>query len=66
MYVPETTVNEPVPVYGAVPPAPVIVITPVPALQTIGDVTVAIACNGFGCEIVIEVFAIHPLVSETV
>ena len=63
---PATTVNIPLPVYGAVPPVAVTFMVAVPPLQEIGLVIEAVAASAeSGCVIVIIPEATQPLTSFT-
>ena len=64
-YVPAITLNEPVPVYGAVPPFPVTVAVAVPPLQEM-LVELELAVRTVGSVTVMLVIAEHPLASVTV
>ena len=64
-YVPSTTLKDPVPVYGPVPPADVTVTVADPPLQEI-LVEVELAVSIVGSVTVMLVEAVHPLASVTV
>ncbi len=65
VYVPAVTVNEPSPVYGAVPPVAVTVIVADPPLHKI-EVAEDHATTAVGSVTVIVVDEVHPFASVTV
>ncbi len=62
---PATTLKDPVPVYGPVPPFPLTVTVAVPPLQEI-LVEVELAVRSVGSVTVMLVVAVQPLASVTV
>jgi hypothetical protein len=66
VYVPEFTVKFPVPEYGAVPPFPETVITPVPPKVEIGVEIAEPAARLIGSVTTIVVVELHPFTSVTV
>jgi hypothetical protein len=64
-YVPATTLYDPVPVYGPVPPEPATTTVAVPPKQLI-PAELELAVNAVGSVTVILVVAVHPLASVTV
>ena len=66
VYAPAERVNEPVPVYGVVPPVALTVSEALPPLQRIAFVTVAEAVRTVGSEIDTAAEAVQPLASVIV